>query len=52
MDFTAAHWGYVATSYALSFLFILGLTVRVVLKDRKLRDEAQRLDRQRRKGEP
>ena len=52
MDFTAAHWGYVAASYALSFLFILGLTIRVIFRDRKLRAEAQRLERQRRKGEP
>jgi heme exporter protein CcmD len=51
MDFAAAHWGYVAIAYALSFIFILGLTISIIARDRKLRAEAARLEQQRRKGE-
>ena len=49
MDFTANHIGFVIASYALSVVFIGGLIVQVLLKDRKLRAEAERLEAQRRK---
>jgi heme exporter protein CcmD len=48
MDFTANHIGFVIASYALSIAFIGGLTAQVLLKDRKLRAEAERLETQRR----
>ena len=47
MDFAARHAGFVVAAYALSFLFILGLTIRVIARDRKLGAEAARLERQR-----
>ena len=50
MDFSAAHIGFVVASYALSAIFLLGLTIYVVARDRRLRAEAEMLDRQRRKG--
>ena len=49
MDFSANHVGFVIASYALSAVFIGGLTLRVLLRDRTLRAEAERLDAQRRK---
>jgi heme exporter protein CcmD len=49
MDFSANHIGFVIASYALSFVFVAGLIVSVILRDRKLRAEAERLDRQRKK---
>ena len=49
MDFAANHIGFVIASYGLSFAFIGGLIVSVILRDRKLRAEAERLDAQRRK---
>ncbi len=49
MDFTAKHIGFVIASYALSVVFMGGLTLQVLLRDRKLRAEAERLDAQRRK---
>ena len=49
MDMSAPHMGFVVASYALSAVFICGLTVFVLLKDRKLRAEASRLEQQRRK---
>jgi heme exporter protein CcmD len=48
MDFTANHIGFVIASYALSLAFIGGLTVQVLMRDRKLRAEAERLETQRR----
>ena len=48
MDFTAKHIGFVIASYALSVAFIGGLIVQVLLRDRKLRAEAGRLETQRR----
>ena len=48
MDFSANHIGFVIASYALSVVFIGGLIIQVLLKDRKLRAEAQRLETQRR----
>jgi heme exporter protein CcmD len=50
MDFSANHIGFVIASYALSVIFIGGLIIRVLVKDRKLRAEAQRLETQRRPG--
>jgi heme exporter protein CcmD len=48
MDFSANHIGFVLASYALSVLFIGGLIIRVLVRDRKLRAEAQRLETSRR----
>lgn len=48
MDFSASHIGFVIASYALSAALIGGLVARVVLRDRKLRAEAERLETQRR----
>jgi heme exporter protein CcmD len=48
MDFAAKHIGFVIASYALSIAFIGGLIVQVLLRDRKLRAEAERLETQRR----
>ena len=50
MDFVAPHMGFVIASYALSLVLICGLTIYVIVRDRKLRAEAERLERQRRKG--
>jgi heme exporter protein CcmD len=47
MDFTAKHIGFVLACYALSVIFIGGLIIRVLVKDRRLRAEAQRLEAQR-----
>jgi heme exporter protein CcmD len=49
MDFSANHIGFVIASYALSAAFIGGLIISILLKDRRLRAEAERLDAQRRK---
>jgi heme exporter protein CcmD len=48
MDFSANHIGFVLASYALSVIFIGGLIIQVLVKDRKLRAEAQRLETARR----
>lgn len=48
MDFSASHIGFVIASYALSVAFIGGLIALVLLRDRKLRAEAERLETQRR----
>jgi heme exporter protein CcmD len=50
MDFSAPHMGFIVASYALSALLICGLTIYILVKDRRLRAEAERLDKQRRKG--
>jgi heme exporter protein CcmD len=50
MDFSATHIGFVIASYALSFVFLAGLIVSTLLRDRKLRAEAERLDTERRKA--
>lgn len=52
MDFSANHMGYVIASYALTFVFLLGLIVSTLRRDAKLRAEAERLDTQRRKTRP
>jgi heme exporter protein CcmD len=49
MDFNANHIGFVIASYALSVVFMVGLTLQILLRDRKLRAEAERLEAQRRK---
>lgn len=48
MDFQAPHAGFVIASYALSFALIAGLALLVVLRDRKMRAEAARLEKARR----
>jgi heme exporter protein CcmD len=48
MDFSANHIGFVIGSYALSAIFLFGLTIAVVARDRRLRAEAEMLERQRR----
>lgn len=50
MDFSANHIGFVLASYGMSFVLIAGLVVKILLRDRKLRSEAERLDQQRRKA--
>ena len=50
MDFSASHIGFVIASYALTFLCLAGLTASILLKDRRLRAEAERLDAQRKKA--
>ncbi len=52
MNFAADHIGFVIASYALSVVFMGGLILSVILRDRRLRAEAERLDRQRRKVAP
>lgn len=49
MDFSANHIGFVIASYALTFVFLTGLTISILRKDRRLRAEAERLDAQRRR---
>lgn len=44
MDFTAPHLGFVIASYGLSALLIVGLALYIVLRDRRVRAEAARLD--------
>lgn len=51
MDLTADHLGFVAASYGLSAIFIIGLTIYVLARDRRLRAEVDMLERQRRKGD-
>ena len=50
MDFSANHMGYVIASYSLSFVFLAGLIIATLRRDRTLRAEAERLDTQRRKA--
>lgn len=52
MDFAAEHIGFVLGSYGLTVVFIGGLIVSIVLKDRRLRAEAERLDAERRRSRP
>jgi heme exporter protein CcmD len=49
MDFSASHIGFVLAAYALTAVLVAGLIIHVILRDRRLRAEAERLDRQRRK---
>ncbi len=48
MDFAAPHMGFVIASYGLSALLIIGLALYIVLRDRRLRAEAAKLDQSRR----
>jgi heme exporter protein CcmD len=50
MDFSANHIGFVIASYALSFIFLAGLIITTLGRDRKLRAEVERLDTERRKA--
>ncbi len=50
MDFSATHVGFVIASYALSLVFLSGLILATLGRDRKLRAQAERLDTQRRKA--
>ncbi len=50
MDFNAPHMGFIIASYALSAILICGLTIYILVKDRRLRAEAERLDKRHRKG--
>jgi heme exporter protein CcmD len=50
MDFADKHIEFIIASYALSFIMIGALIVYVLVRDRKLRAEAERLDRERKKG--
>lgn len=49
MDVTAPHLGFVAASYALTALVLAGLCLSILMRDRALRREAERLDRERQK---
>jgi heme exporter protein CcmD len=50
MDFSANHVGFVIASYALTFVFLAGLILTTLGRDRRLRAEAERLDTERRKA--
>ncbi len=49
MDFSANHIGFVLASYGLSLVFIGGLILQVLVKDKRLRAEAERLEGERRR---
>ena len=49
MDFSANHIGFVIASYALTAVFLCGLIASVLVRDARLRAEADSLDAQRRK---
>ncbi|MFN4141126.1 heme exporter protein CcmD [Aestuariivirga sp.] len=49
MDLSANHMGFIIASYALTAVFLLGLIAYVLLRDRQLRAEAERLERQRKR---
>jgi heme exporter protein CcmD len=50
MNFAAEHIGFVLASYGLTAIFIGGLIVSIIVRDRRLRAEAERLDAER--GKP
>lgn len=50
MDFSANHVGFVIASYALSLVFLGGLVIATLARDRMLRREVERLDTQRKKA--
>ena len=52
MDFAAPHTGFVAAAYAISALVLIGLAASIVIRDRRLRAEAEALERQRAKDVP
>jgi len=47
MDMSAPHLGFVAGSYAITAVLLVGLIAWIIWRDRALRAEAQRLDAQR-----
>ncbi len=52
MDFTAKHIGFVIACYALSFVVLALLTAATLIRDRRMRAEAGRLDARRRTPGP
>jgi heme exporter protein CcmD len=52
MDLAAPHTGFVAAAYGISALVLAGLAAVILLRDRKLRAEAEALGRQRLKDAP
>lgn len=48
MDFAAAHAGFVIAAYGLSLVVLAGLSASILLRDRRLRAAARRLDGERR----
>jgi len=52
MDLAAPHTGFVAAAYVISALVLFGLAAFILMRDRKLRAEAEALDRQRLKDAP
>jgi|GEM_PF-2807061 len=50
MDFSANHIGFVIASYGLSAVFLAGLILATLGRDKALRAQAERLDTQRRKA--
>lgn len=44
MDFAAAHAGFVIAAYGLSLVVLGGLSAHILLRDRRLRAAARRLD--------
>jgi heme exporter protein CcmD len=52
MDLSAPHADFVAAAYVISALVLFGLAAVILVRDRKLRAEADALDRQRPKDVP
>lgn len=50
MDFSANHIGFVIASYGLTFVCLTVLIVSILMKDRRLRAEAERLDADRKRA--
>ena len=44
MDLAAPHTGFVAAAYVISALVLIGLAAFILMRDRKLRAEAEALD--------
>lgn len=49
MDLAAPHTGFVAAAYVISALVLFGLAAFILMRDRRLRAEAEALDHQRAK---
>ena len=47
MDFSAPHIGFVVAAYALSGVVLAGLTLNILVRERRLRRKAAELDRHR-----
>jgi heme exporter protein CcmD len=52
MDLSASHTGFVISAYAISAIFLIGLVVQVIARDRRTRAEAEMLERQRAREQP